>query len=1554
MKGLNVRLLAILVGGTVVVAACVLVLHRFQVRHQAVIYLDKAREIDDSNNLRQRLKAVEYYRRYIGLNPKDTDALAELGSLYNELADMDPRYASRAFGTLEAVLRNDPLRDDVRRDVIELAMHMEQFNDAREHIELLQTHLPNDGELYQLLAQCQIAEKEYAAAKRSYETAVANKPALLESYVGLAELLRTRYEDLAALPQSPGDDKTKAPATPKKDDAATADAKPGMAKEPAAKKAADAITAKDKRDANAGDQKASAEEQADRWINRMVEKNPKTAKAYRLRAEYFRRTQRLEESQKDVATALKMTPEDQDVLLLAVQTALDKEDYPEGRKHAERAIALFPDVPLVYRTASNLEQRAGNPKRARNWLDKGLTATKDHPTLLWEKANLLITESDLEPVPPIIEQLADSESFFSRPVLIAYLKGRLAFSQKEWAQASKWFEQSRGELDRFFPGMAHQANLCLVECYNKLNRPDQARRILGELRQASSGRRATAADSWKQLAATGQIPQALSACRELLKRPDAPPTLWVDLAKLSLYYNERVPESRRDWTEAEDALKQALELTPEDPELPILQAQLLMDQHRMGEAQKVLEDAVKREPVRWDLWDRLIILAQLQKEWDRAAKLIDEAERHISAKKPEEPESDATAKTPDVGKRQWVAKTSVYLARARLAVARDGEKAAEELKQLGKKTEEMTASEKSLYLRMLSGFCLQIKNFEQAKIFCQKAADQDPSNLQIRILLVEIARQVQDEAAMRQVVDEIGKIEQNGPMWHYYTAQLLVLFDKNEDKKPNYRKAVEHLNQARLGRPDWGEVPMFLGKLQQRLGDKTAAVESYQRAVELGSRDPSGIGDAAQLLYAEGRADEGGQMLRLLEQSETSLPVNLLMRQGQQRLLEGDLKGGADNFQQAAEELRKQVKDSDDYRQYLNLSQVVHALAQIAKRRDRNAEAAEYFEETEKNLRKAIELSPKSGELWILLVALLDESGKVGQFSEVLAQARNKLPDDQVAMTLARCYEVMKRYPEAEQEYEKAYEENKDNKNLARLTARFYLQFKDPQKQKRGEDILRDMLGGKRPAEKTDVAWARRQLAVLLSTRGSHPDYREAMESIDANLKEDPQSTVDKRLKARLLSRRPSRAERRQAQELFKELVALPKSLPDDHYQLARLYFAEEKWNDASNEMQPLLASKTVEPEWLDFYIRAQIRADEYAGAEAKLDRYATMVADPFVIAVIRARILSGRKRHMEAIQVLQEYVDNPSPLGVSRPTRLRQAAQALDNLAKRVPGPGRDAAVEQYLKQAERYLREYVEKDPDNSALLVSFLGHQGRHDEALKLAEQAWEKNQPLVMVVSAVALLTQGNPSPGEIQRVEKILAAAIDKNQKEAADFKKRLEPYSNSDESAEARTLRAELRAREGAGIALLLAEAELMSIQRRYDEAEEDYRKVLAAEPNNVVALNNLAVFLSLRGLKLDEAFKMIDRAIELAGPVATLLDSRATVYLAQGKWQESLDDLSLALAEEPTAVRHFHQAQAYALGKKRAEALAAMARADRLGLKIEQLQPLERPSYRQLKEDLK
>jgi predicted Zn-dependent protease len=154
-------------------------------------------------------------------------------------------------------------------------------------------------------------------------------------------------------------------------------------------------------------------------------------------------------------------------------------------------------------------------------------------------------------------------------------------------------------------------------------------------------------------------------------------------------------------------------------------------------------------------------------------------------------------------------------------------------------------------------------------------------------------------------------------------------------------------------------------------------------------------------------------------------------------------------------------------------------------------------------------------------------------------------------------------------------------------------------------------------------------------------------------------------------------------------------------------------------------------------------------------------------------------------------------------------------------------------------------------------------------------------------------------------------------------------------------------------IPLLAALTELKISQGKFAEGEDLSRQMIAKEPRNYLAYNNLGVLLALSGNRPDEALAMVNRAIELVGPLPLLLDSRATVRMARNEAARALEDLASIPTDKVDPVWLFHKARALALAGRVDEAAAAMAEARHKGLVRALVDPPERPLFDQLQQQL-
>src|SRR5580704_13278852 len=96
--------------------------------------------------------------------------------------------------------------------------------------------------------------------------------------------------------------------------------------------------------------------------------------------------------------------------------------------------------------------------------------------------------------------------------------------------------------------------------------------------------------------------------------------------------------------------------------------------------------------------------------------------------------------------------------------------------------------------------------------------------------------------------------------------------------------------------------------------------------------------------------------------------------------------------------------------------------------------------------------------------------------------------------------------------------------------------------------------------------------------------------------------------------------------------------------------------------------------------------------------------------------------------------------------------------------------------------------------------------------------------------------------------------------------------------------------------------------QKKYDQAEEMFRKVLAGDPQNSMTLNYLGYMLADRGVKLEEALGMIKRAVDLDPSNGAYLDSLACAYFKLGKYEPAEDSLinaSQRIGTDPTVQDH-------------------------------------------------
>jgi tetratricopeptide (TPR) repeat protein len=96
--------------------------------------------------------------------------------------------------------------------------------------------------------------------------------------------------------------------------------------------------------------------------------------------------------------------------------------------------------------------------------------------------------------------------------------------------------------------------------------------------------------------------------------------------------------------------------------------------------------------------------------------------------------------------------------------------------------------------------------------------------------------------------------------------------------------------------------------------------------------------------------------------------------------------------------------------------------------------------------------------------------------------------------------------------------------------------------------------------------------------------------------------------------------------------------------------------------------------------------------------------------------------------------------------------------------------------------------------------------------------------------------------------------------------------------------------------------------EKKYDQAEAEFKKVLAANPQSAVTLNYLGYMNADRGVQLEESLNYIKIAVSLDSTNGAYLDSLGWAYFKLGKYdlaEENLNKASLRMGSDPTVQDH-------------------------------------------------
>jgi tetratricopeptide (TPR) repeat protein len=529
--------------------------------------------------------------------------------------------------------------------------------------------------------------------------------------------------------------------------------------------------------------------------------------------------------------------------------------------------------------------------------------------------------------------------------------------------------------------------------------------------------------------------------------------------------------------------------------------------------------------------------------------------------------------------------------------------------------------------------------------------------------------------------------------------------------------------------------------------------------------------------------------------------------------------------------------------------------------------AADKTAEAETALKKAVESAPNDARALGGLFAFYVRAKRQADASELLRRiAENEKIDPlQRASFLAQGYELLDDAKQAETYYREAARLDADGTAAKVRLAGFLLRSGASPDDAEAERLLREALRAS-----PDSAPARRFLAGLLVERGGEKQWQEACRLMEEPGKDGLISSADRRLQAIIFSRRGGKENLDHARRILEELLADPKRAADvDRRLLARLYEADGNIDAARRQLLKLAEQNNASLADQAAYVQLLLRYDLLDEADARLKTMEARRPDDLGTAALRAQWLKGRGQ-ADKIEPLLEPLAEKLVQGL--PPDSPEYANALLSMGNLY------SMLEQH-QSAERWYRRLHALQPESYPLLAGALARAGRMKEAVELCADAAKSNPSALPAITVAVSLMAGKPSADDFKLAEPLL-------EKAAADHK-------------------------DDPG--LLSALAGVRVVQKRIDEAAGLYRRALELKPDDLATLNNLATLLSEQSEQREEAIRLIERAIEIAGPQPQFLDTKGTILMSENKPDDAIPLLEQAAASPLADPRyHFHLAAAY------------------------------------------
>jgi len=356
---------------------------------------------------------------------------------------------------------------------------------------------------------------------------------------------------------------------------------------------------------------------------------------------------------------------------------------------------------------------------------------------------------------------------------------------------------------------------------------------------------------------------------------------------------------------------------------------------------------------------------------------------------------------------------------------------------------------------------------------------------------------------------------------------------------------------------------------------------------------------------------------------------------------------------------------------------------------------------------------------------------------------------------------------------------------------------------------------------------------------------------------------------------------------------------------LAQTLLSEEKYTEALTVYQKL---SEMLPDDADTYLRiAQIYRElhQLDKAEENLVKARQYAPGSLEVMYNEAMIYESQGRFEDAIRVLSDAVTGVKAQSKVLPSRRR----SLSILYQQLGMLYRDTQNFQAAIYTFQELGRLGDEEDRRSRLLIMDTYRQARElPKAMQAGKEALAKYPDDSSIRSSLAMMLGEAQQPDEAIKLLQVGLKGTAVNRETYLSY---AQIYERSHRFTEA-----EAAARKAEALAVQPADNELAWLilgaiferQKQYDKAEEEFKKVIDVNPKNSMVLNYYGYMLADRGIRLDEARDLIQRALELEPFNGAFLDSLGWAYYKQNKLDQAELTLRKAVEREshdPTIREH-------------------------------------------------